>query len=219
MSDMVDSEENKQLSSIEKRDLVIQAGMQAIPYIGGTLATLYFGKKQELRFKRLETFYKEVAEEISDLEDKLAPSEAYDKEALTAIIEELNEKIEREQVQEKREYFKSYLKNTLINPIKQGNYDERRFFLDALGSMSLLECELLGSFNKNTEPTRVGQIRKSGVDQYAIVGAVARVKTYGFLISGQPGISIGGSQDNSLLETVKISDFGKRFCEFCLKTD
>jgi len=216
---MVDSEENEQLSSIEKRDLVIQAGMQAIPYIGGTLASLYFGKKQELRFKRLETFYKEVAEEISDLEDKLAPSETYDKEALTAIIEELNEKIEREQVQEKREYFKSYLKNTLINPIKQGNYDERRFFLDTLGSMSLLECELLGSFNKNTEPTGVSQIQKSGVDQYAIVGAVGRVKTYGFLISGQPRIIIGGGQDNSLLETVKISDFGKRFFEFCLKTD
>ena len=58
MSDMVDSKENEHLSAIEQRDLVIQAGMQAIPYVGSSLATLYFGRKQDLRFKRLETFYK-----------------------------------------------------------------------------------------------------------------------------------------------------------------
>lgn len=215
---MVDSKENEHLSAIEKRDLVIQAGMQAIPYVGSSLATLYFGRKQELRFKRLATFYKEVAEEVSDLKDKIASPEAYDKEALTAIIEELNEKIEHEQVQEKREFLKAYLKNTLIHPVKKGNYDERRFFLDTLGAMSLLECELMGFFYENAEPVRVGQIQKPGVDQYAIVGAVGRVKTYGFLVSGQPGINIGGGQDNALLETVKISDFGRRFCEFCLRT-
>ena len=116
---MVDSKENEHLSAMEKRDLVIQAGMQAIPYVGSSLATLYFGRKQELRFKRLQTFYKEVAEEVSDLKDKIASPEAYDKEALTAIIEELNEKIEHEQVQEKREFLKAYLKNTLIHPVKK----------------------------------------------------------------------------------------------------
>ena len=76
----------------------------------------------------------------------------------------------------------------------------------------------MGFFHKNTEPVRVGQIQKPGVDQYAIVGAVGRVKTYGFLVSGQPGLNIGGGQDNALLETVKISDFGRHFCEFCLRT-
>lgn len=215
---MVESKENEHLSAIEQRDLVIQAGMQAIPYVGSSLATLYFGRKQELRFKRLETFYKEFAEEVSDLKDKIASPEAYDKEAFTAIIEELNEKIEHEQAQEKREFLKAYLKNTLIHPVKKGNYDERRFFLDTLGSMSLLECELMGFFYEKTEPVRVGEIQKPGVDQYAIVGAVGRVKTYGFLVSGQPGINIGGGQDNALLETVKISDFGRRFCGFCLRT-
>jgi len=120
-------------------------------------------------------------------------------------------------VQEKRVFLKAYLKSTLIHPVK-GNYDQRRFFLDTLDSMSLLECELLGLLYKKTEPVRVGALQKPGVDQYAIVGAVGRLKTYGFLVSGQPGINIGGGQDNILLEIVKVSDYGRSFCEFCLRT-
>ncbi len=76
MSDMVDSIENEHLSAKEKRELVIQAGMQVIPYVGSSLATLYYGRKQEIRFKRLEIFCKEFAEEISDLKDKIASPEA-----------------------------------------------------------------------------------------------------------------------------------------------
>jgi hypothetical protein len=217
-TDVYDSKEDENLSFSEKRDLVINAGMQYIPYVGSALATFYFGRKHKLRFKRLETFYKEIAEEVEDLKDKIAPPEAHDKEAFSAIFEELNEKIEREQAQEKRDFLKAYLKNTLIHPVKGSNYDERRFFLDVLGAMSLLECELLGYLYKKTESVRVGTLQKSGVDQYAIVGAVGRLKTYGFLASGQEGINIGGREDNIFLERVKVSDFGKRFCEFCLKT-
>lgn len=39
------------------KDIVIEAIIQTIPYVGGALSTLYFGHKQEKRFKRLETFY------------------------------------------------------------------------------------------------------------------------------------------------------------------
>ncbi len=215
---MADSKEEEQLSNTEKRDLVIQAGIQAIPYVGSSLATLYFGRKQELRFKRLETFYKEVADEVRGLKDKIAPLEAHDKEALAAIFEELNEKIESEQVQEKREFLKAYLKNTLIHPVK-GNYDERRFFLDTLGAMNLLECELLIDLYNNIEPVIVEAIQKPSTDQYAIVGAIGRLKAYGFLVSTLPIPAVfGGTTTDFLDEEVKVSNYGKRFCEFCLRT-
>lgn len=203
------------LSSIEKRDLVIQAGIQAIPCVGGSLSVLYFGAKQERRFKRLETFYQEAAQEVRALKDRIASPDEHDKEALVAIMEELNEKIEREQVGEKREFFKAYLKNTLIYPVK-GNYEERRFFLDTLGSMSLLACEVLGGIYNQNQPLRVGDIQKSGVDQYAIIGVISRLKSFGFLVSGQASFSLFSGVDNALNETVKVSDFGRRFCEFCL---
>jgi hypothetical protein len=114
------------------RDLVVEAGIQMIPYVGSSLATLYFGAKQKRQFERLETFYREVAQDIRALEDRIVSIDEHDEDALVAIIEELNEKIEHEQVSEKRDYLKNYLKNTLINPVR-GNYDERRFFLDTLG--------------------------------------------------------------------------------------
>lgn len=214
---MSNCDKNTKLNGIEKRDLVIQAGIQAIPYVGGYLATLYFGAKQERRFKRLETFYQEVAQEVNALKDRIALPEKHDKEALVAIIEELNEKIEREQVREKRGFFKAYLKNTLIYPVK-GNYEERRFFLDTLSLMSLLECEVLGDLYNQTNQVRVGDIQKSGVDQYAIVGAIGGLKSFGFLVSGQASFSIGGGVDNTLNETVKVSNFGCHFCEFCLRS-
>ena len=53
------------LKGAEKRDLAIQTGLQLIPYVGGSLCTLYFGTKQEKRFKRIESFYRELAEELS----------------------------------------------------------------------------------------------------------------------------------------------------------
>lgn len=210
--DMADSRK-EHLSTAEKRDLVIQAGMQYIPYVGSALATLYFGRKQELRFKRLETFYEEVAEEVCDLKDKIAPPEAHDKEALAAILEELNEKIELEQVQKKREFLKAYLKNTLMHPVK-GNYDERHFFLDVLGSMTILECDILVYLFRQAERVKVEGLQRPGVDQYAIVGAIGRLKAYGFLSASQT--AMGGSVDTMLSEKVKISDFGRRFYEFCL---
>ena len=44
--------------------------------------------------------------------------EEHDTEALAAIVEKLNETIEREQVRKKIEYLKAYFKNTLMNPVK-----------------------------------------------------------------------------------------------------
>lgn len=205
------------MSILDNRDLAIEAGIQLIPNIGGSLATIYFGAKQERRFKRIEQFYKEVAQEIGALTDRIASIEEHDTDALAAIIEEVNEKVEREQVSEKWVFFKTYLKNTLIHPVK-GNFDERRFFLDTLGLMSLLECEILGVLYNQDKTVRVRKIQKPGVDQYAIVGATSRLKSYGFLVSGQGSFTVGGGADNMLDETIKMSNFGRRFCDFCLRS-
>jgi len=210
------NKDDKNLSEKEKRDLVIEAGMQAIPWVGGSLATLYFGSKQERQFKRLKSFYEEVAEEINNIKDQITDIDNQDQEALIAILEELNEKVEREQIEEKRNYLKIYLENTLINPINKGNYDERKYFLDILSLMSLLECEILSLLYNKNKSVQIRNINKFGVQKYAIVGAVGRLKTYGFLSSSQSSFAIGGGQDNVLNENVKVSSFGCCFCNFCL---
>jgi hypothetical protein len=203
------------LTNSEKRDLVLQAGMQLVPYVGGSMASLYFGSKQEKRFKRLESFYQELAQEIEGMKDLIGSIEEQNPIALEAIMESLHEKIEVEPTQEKRQFFKNYFKNTLKNPVSS-DYDERKYFLESLDDMSLLECEILAFVKTQPQQTQVGSINKPGVDQYAIVGAIGRLKSRGFLTAMQGSFSIGGGADNSLQELVTASSYGVKFCGFCL---
>jgi len=207
--------ESPKLTNSDKRDLVIQAGMQLVPYVGGSLSSLYFGAKQEKRFKRLESFYEEIASEIGRMKDDISSIDKQDPIALEAIIESLHEKVEAEPTIEKREFFKNYFKNTLKYPVA-GNFDERKYFLDALSEMTLLECAILAFVNSQASPIQVGNIQKSGTDKYAIVGAIGRLKSRGFLTATQGSFAVGGGADNSLQEIVSVSSFGKSFINFCL---
>ncbi|HUW48656.1 MAG TPA: hypothetical protein VMW36_07930 [Patescibacteria group bacterium] len=207
--------ESSQLPNSDKRALVIKAGMELIPYVGGSLATLYFGTKQEKRFKRLESFYKELSSDIARMRDNIAPIDKHDAGALEAIIELLHERIEAEPTLEKREFFKNYFKNTLKCPVV-GNFDERNYFLRALSEMTLLECDLLAFINSQSSPLQVGSIEKPA-DKYAIVGAVGRLKSRGFLTAIPSSIVVDGATDNSLLEVISVSSFGKSFISFCLQ--
>jgi len=204
------------LSTTEKRDLIIQAGMQAIPCIGGSLSTLYFGVKQVKRFKRLESFYAELASEMKEIRNQFTSVDEQNRDALVAILEELNERVEGEPTEEKRQFFKNYFKNTMRKPVTT-DFDKRKYFLQTLADMSFLECELLAFLSVKEEPVFVGKIQKPGADQYAIVGAVGRLKSYGFIMSFQGGFTVGEDQDNTLQERVKISGFGREFKEFCLQ--
>lgn len=207
---------NEKLSNADKRDLVIQASMELVPYVGGPLATLYFGSKQEKRFKRIESFYKEISEEIGRMKDSISSLDNQDPNQLEAIIESLHEKIEAEPTEEKRDYFKKYFKSTLKNPVA-GNFDERRYFLDTLANLTLLECELLICLKTQPSALQVRSIQKPGVDIYAIAGSIGRLKTNGFIAASQGSISIGGSTDNSLNELVTLTAFGRKFIQFCLE--
>jgi len=201
----------------EKRDLVLEAGLQALPYVGGSLATLYFGAKQEKRFKRIESFYRELAKELEDLKVNLLPIHKHDEDKIIAIIEELNERIEREHLEEKRRYFKNFLRNALQTPTKDYNFDERKYFLDTLSIMSLLECELMMFLTTIQNAIEIGSIEKRGTSQYAIVGAVGRLVNYGFVRQLQGKMIFGPQIDNTLYQLVELSDFGRKFIDFCLK--
>ena len=197
------------------RDLAIEAGLQAVPYVGGAIATAYFGPKLEIRLKRIESFYEEISSEFEAVKDSFKSIENHDEGTLAAILESLHENVELEPTTEKRKFFKNYLKSTLIDPIKN-NYDERNYFLLCLKEMSLLECELLALLQTQTEQVQVDALQKPGSEQYAIVGAVNRLKSRGFLASSPGRLSIGGSEDNALLELVTVSSYGRKFHSFCL---
>ncbi|PEE79386.1 hypothetical protein CN543_28915 [Bacillus toyonensis] len=201
----------------DKLNITVEAGLQLVPYVGGALATAYYGTKQEKRFKRIESLYREFSEEIEQLKLQLPPVDIHDQDKLISLIEEFNEKVERESTDQKREYFKKYLYSTLSSPTNE-NFDERRFFLDTLSSMTLLECELLLYIKHQNKPVVVGHIDKIGVDQYAIVGSIGRLRMYGFLKYKSDNFMFNGT-DSALLDSFIISDFGTNFIDYCLEKE
>lgn len=218
MSDLNNSET---LTVKEKFGIVVQAGLQLIPYgIGASLSSLYFSTKQEKRFKRLEYFYKKLAkdvkairgEDLAGINEKIKSLDEKDRESFAAIIEEINEKIEREHIEKKIEFFKNFFINNIIEPVKSDNFDESRFFIDTLASMTLLECELLGFIFKQNHSVEVISLQRDAVDKYAIVGAVTRLINYGFLESSE----IRYTAENPLNDLVRVTSFGTRFSIFCL---
>lgn len=208
--------ENEKLTGREKFDIVVEAGLQMIPTIGGPLASAYFGTKNEKRFKRIESFYEEFSRKMQEIDYRFKSIKTHDEDALIAIIERLNEKIELEAIKEKREFYKKYLLHTLTQPTNKSNFDERRFFIDTLADMTLLEIDLLFFLQKENCMINVEAIQKPGVDQSVIVGIVGRLKNYGFIDASQQRMSLGGTYNNALGQAIIINDFGKRFFGFCL---
>ncbi len=224
---MSNSDEELKLSPDEKMSLAIQSGLQLLPCgIGGAISSIYFGVKQKKRFKRIERFYSEIAQELKDYKentlreimDRINLLTNQDKEAFGYILEELNDKVEREYTSHKINILKKYLKSTIEDPVNEENFDKRKYFLDVIGSLTLLECENLGFIYNQESFVNVENIKKEGVDKYEILGSINRLKSYGFLATYQfyyatdaeKGAEIGFG------ENIEISSLGRSFCEFCL---
>lgn len=97
----------------EYRDLTIQSGLQLIPGIGSALSSAYFGYKQEIRFKRIEEFYKDLAKRVEELGDRieLIIVDENNKETIISMIEQMNDEIEKISQQSKKQFFINYFIN------------------------------------------------------------------------------------------------------------
>lgn len=195
----------------DKLELVVNAGLQAIPYVGAPLATLYFGYKQEERFQRVEETLEDVAKELKNMQ--LPGIEQHNKEELMALIDELTDKIENEHLESKRKLYKEYFKNILITPTN-GNYEERKLFLDILGKITPLQIELFQFILENPNVIDL-QINKEGIDGSLIHSSILQLENYGLVIATLHSISLGGN-DAGMPMILNCSGFGKRFNEFCL---
>lgn len=206
---------NESLTIKDYRDLVIESGMQAIPMVGGSLATLYFGYKQEKRFKRLESFYRELGEQIENMKDPIPHISKHNEDELNAIIEELHEKIESEHLQMKKDYYKQYYKNTLLYPVN-GNFDERKLYLDILSLVTPLQIELIIFLANQSHPITGATIQKTGVEGAIIQGSISQLKNYGIIEGSLDSIVFGGT-GNAINENISLTAFGRKFHEFCLR--
>lgn len=201
-------------SDLVNKDTIIEAAVQAIPYIGAPLATLYYGNKQEKRFKRLEKFYKELEDEISKTQNNFKDISQHNPDELSAILEELNEKVESEHLEFKRRLYKNYFKKTMTQPVN-GNFDERKLLLDILSVLTPLQIEIIALLAKYTSPVQASSISNPGIEQAVINGSIAQLKNFG-LIEGVLNSIVFGGGGNSINENIVLSNFGRKFNVFCL---
>lgn len=200
---------------------IIGYGISTIPYIGGTLSTIWFDIKGKIMVERFENFYKELveelnkefAEELKTISDRIASIDILDKGYIAAIIEEINERIEKENLSEKIKFLKNYFKNSLISLPNKNNFNERHFFIKTIGSMSLYECEILNRIVNNYDSIDIENINTDNIG--LLLGTIDKLKSYGFILTERKKISFG--VDDRLGLKIKISDFGKKFFDFCLK--
>lgn len=213
---------SEKLNLAEIRDITIESGLQLIPGVGGALSTVYFGTKQAKEFKRLEKFYKVLSEELESIKGMIVAVENQYEDGLISLIEQVNDKVEKEHQEVKINAYRDYMKNLLTNNINSYNYDKKKLFLDILGNMNNLEIEVLNliyqKYIENPQHIiKVGTFNRPDFDVYVFVGIISRLKSYGFIKSTSGEINIGGGVDNSLEEWISISNFGLEFVNFVLK--
>lgn len=195
-----------------KMEVVVNAGLQAIPYIGGPLATLYFGYKQEQRFQRIEQTLKEVADELKGV--KIPSIDEHNKDELIPLIDEATDKIENEHLEQKRVLYKNYIKGLLMTPTN-GNYEERKLYLEVLSQITVLQIEIF-IFLLNNNDTVDLCITKPGVDTSIIQSSIKQLESYGLVGSRLHSITMGNN-NSTMPMILNVTEFGKRFHAFCLK--
>ena len=195
------------------RDLILQAAIEFIPTVGGSLSTLYFGGKQEKRLKRLENFFNELKEQIVSTQAELADVSLHDSDELRLLMESLIEKVEVETREQKVRLLKEFLLTTLKYPVNS-NFDVCEHFLDTLFAMSVLECELLGFLSQDNKKIQIRQISKPNTSPYMVFAAINKLRSYGFIESRRGSFQLNGVQDENLDDIIFVSELGVQFCEY-----
>ncbi|WP_153733321.1 hypothetical protein [Sporosarcina obsidiansis] len=201
---------NENITDIAAKDVIVQASLSAIPFVGNSLSTAYFSTKQERRFRRIETFYCDLSERLSTMEDGILPFHSHDEESLVTLIERLNEEIEIESSGKKRDYFKNYFINLLQSPTIERNYDERQMLLDCLASITVLEFEVLLSYSELHKHIVSTQEVEEGLRD----GAISRLENLGLLRANYVTETFLGQSPT--IKIVSLSKFGEKFIEFCI---
>lgn len=208
---------------MSKKELIIEAGLNLIPYAGGALASVYTHNKDSKRFERIEEFYQNVQQQMQHMEQELIDRiniENHNPDLLANLIEKQNDVIETEYISTKKHFLQSFFINNLIMETSEMTYDKKVMYLDALESLNYSELEILSLLFKMNKPQPVSSIEfkdEPSKDRYTIVGHVNRIRNYGFIemFTGDQ-FTIGGQQDNIHESVIIISDFGKEFVSFCL---
>jgi len=199
------------------RDLALEALVQAVPYVGSSIATLYFGNKSKKQFQRLTEFYKELCKDLEEVKSSLSPISEHSEDELIILIEEIHEKIENERIESKKRLYKNLYKKSLIHPVKTENFNERKYFVDIISTLSEPHFKILSFLFNKRNKIPIGDIIFKGIDNSLIKGFIQQLENYGLIILEINNIQ-GFSNSNSISinKNALITNLGEKFHYFCL---
>lgn len=214
-------ENNDQLTPKDVISTVIEAGIGAIPYIGGPIQTVYFGLQNEKRFKRIEAFYVQLNKEM-ELVKSLIPGSINEdsQDQLVAIIETINSEVEQIKNRDKIVYFVTSFKNVLLS-VDQNNLDMEEYFVDILSSLRSIDLDVLIYLFRRPEAKSYGGMsvpQVGDLDQNIVGGILNRLVDFSLVRRNLRGMTIGGSGGDSSNYAYYISDYGINFCRYILET-
>lgn len=203
------NDKNENLSPMDYMNLAIEAGIGAIPIVGSPIQTIYFGRQNEKRFKRIERFYRDLNEDLEKIKDSI-PEVFYpdrDRDQLMGILESIHEDIEKAKNQSKRDLYKNLYKSCILE-VNRTNWDREEYFVEVLSQLTPTQVQLIAYLNsKGNDFTR--GIHSPGQPQELIEGSLNMLSDLGILDKTIDSISLGSVGKQNM--GYKISSLGKEF--------
>ena len=206
----------------EQTEIMVEAAMQLIPFgLGSYFATVWFGQKNENRFRRIEAAYAEIAEHVRERGEEVAEvvrasHERSDPEYLAALLEGFHERVEAEVLESKREHYVRFFEDALLSPVDEANYDERRLVLDVLAALSPVQLQIVSAIASRNEWVDPKEIKVPGVSRDVVEGAVGLLKSYGVLDERTVTTTVTRERGIVSETVVHLSGFGYRLHYTCL---
>lgn len=199
------------LSYKDYRDLAIQSGLEFLPGIGPALSSAYFGRKQELRFKRIEGFYKGLGQEMEALKGHIMFKEINkdNREDIAIMIERLNDEIEKASQQLKKQFMINFFINYMDVKNTLSNSDSDLFF-EMLSELNTRELYSLKSTYENGSTS--GIVLSSDESRARIY----RLVNYGLLEIEEANSRPSDSFQKMLNTSIRVTRLGSDFYKFCL---
>ncbi len=202
-----------------KKEMAIAASLSAIPYIGGSVASIYTSIKTNKEFERIDSFFEDISKTIQRFDERLTNAlkeNNHDDEYLGMLLENTIRKVEKEAREGKRNAFKCFFTNALISGVNPNTYDHANFYLESLDSLNNTDIQVLLLINKANDLVLISDINSNPPsDPYFILASINKIRSFGF-IEVYTGELHVGAKDNALNERVKLSQLGKDFISFCL---
>lgn len=199
---------SKTTTSDHMKNLIV-AGLNAVPYVGGVLASLFDSYIPKQKEKRLVAFVEELGVEIDKVKDQIK-KDVVNTDNFAFVFERTFRGAIESYQKEKIDLYKAIFINSLTDKLNL-NDEEKEIFLNLANDLTVRHVKIMDILLKNNsgDLVQVVQSSFSDYDQESIFYIMDDLRNKGLV--HQKGTLYDGSLSNNFNQ---LSEMGKRFVEF-----